>query len=89
MRRILFLILIAGLAIAENATDAFDRCLDDCCHAGNGSLNGRYCELKDYAAYDSCVDRCTAEFYDNIDYSYSCCGPAFILIGLAVFSFKN
>lgn len=87
MKNIIVILFVISIVFANDPTQKYDQCINNCCKNQNGELIDGFCELEKYEDYDRCVDQCADELYSEMD--YSCCGPAFLLIGLLIFSFKK
>lgn len=76
---ILVLMALTPLAFAQY------ECEESCCYSYAGTWDDDFHMCNDHnVGYLNCVDECLYGSSDDVsfDYSYSCCGPAFMLIGL-------
>ena len=96
MKRIILLLLIAGLAFAQDAEERFTQCHRNCCVSSGGEWieASESCDIGYESGgqnYDVCVDHCVDELYGELGISDGniCCGPAFLLLGLVFLAYKR
>ena len=88
-----FLVLVAVLAMSSLAFAQYE-CEESCCYATAGTWDDDFNMCNGHnVGYLNCINDCLEG--DQMPYAesdaYSCCGPAFMLVGLvgAVFFLKN
>ena len=78
----IFLVLLSSMAFAAQASseDIQERCGSQCCSSFDGTWDGQSCIGAKEESVDSCISTCTSIASGK----GGCCGPAFILLGIAL-----